>query len=211
MPVLTQLLAFLAVALVVICTPGPDTALTVRNVLAGGRVAGIATAAGVAIGQLIWTVAAGLGLATILRTSQLLFEVLRLAGAAYLIFLGSQALWSALRGGSHSEGAAALETQLGTRSALRQGLISNLANPKMVAFFLSLLPQFLPAEIPSLLGFLALGSLFCLLTFGWLSLCTVALHRAGRWLRRSRTRRILDASAGAVLVALGVKVVLQRT
>ena len=81
----------------------------------------------------------------------------------------------------------------------------------MVAFFLSLLPQFLPAGVPSLVGFLALGSLFCLLTFGWLSLCTVLLHRAGRWFRRSRTRRILDACAGAVLVALGVRVALQRT
>ncbi len=208
---LTELLAFVAVAAVVICTPGPDTALTVRNVLAGGRRAGVSTAAGVAIGQLIWTLAAGLGLATVLRASQLAFEVLRLVGAAYLIFLGAQALWSAVRGPRPAERAGGSGPILTLRTALRQGLLSNLANSKMVAFFLSLLPQFLPAGVPSLVGFLALGSIFCLLTFGWLSLCAALLHRAGRWFQASRTRRILDACAGAVLVALGVRVALQRT
>ena len=117
--------------------------------------------------------AAGLGLATVLRASQLAFEVLRLAGAAYLIFLGSQALWSALRGARHAERSRDSALTLGPVDRSPPGILSNLANPKMVAFFLSLLPQFLPAGVPSLVGFLALGSLFCLLTFGWLSLCTV--------------------------------------
>jgi threonine/homoserine/homoserine lactone efflux protein len=89
---LTELVAFVPVAAVVICTPGPDTALTVRNALAGGRAAGILTAAGVAIGQGVWTVAASLGLTGLLRASAPAFLALKVAGAAYLIFLGLQSL-----------------------------------------------------------------------------------------------------------------------
>jgi threonine/homoserine/homoserine lactone efflux protein len=92
---LTELVAFVPVAAVVICTPGPDTALTIRNALAGGRAAGILTAAGVAIGQGVWTVAASLGLTGPLRASTPAFLALKVAGAAYLVFLGVQSLRAA--------------------------------------------------------------------------------------------------------------------
>jgi threonine/homoserine/homoserine lactone efflux protein len=92
---LTELVAFVPVAAVVICTPGPDTALTIRNAVAGGRTAGILTAAGVAIGQGVWTVAASLGLTSLLRASAPAFLALKVAGAAYLIVLGIQSLRAA--------------------------------------------------------------------------------------------------------------------
>ncbi|TMF24751.1 MAG: LysE family translocator, partial [Chloroflexi bacterium] len=90
-------LAFLGVSLLVICTPGQDTALTIRNTLAGGRRAGVATAAGVAAGQATWTVATSAGLAVVLAASEPIFFAIRLAGAAYLVFLGVRTLMS-LRG-----------------------------------------------------------------------------------------------------------------
>lgn len=137
---LPQLLAFVPVAAVVICTPGPDTALTVRNALAGGRTAGILTAAGVSAGQCVWTVAASLGLAGLLRASAPAFMALKVAGAAYLIFLGFQSLRTA-----RHKAASAPPPELAPgrpARALRQGLLNDLGNPKMAGFFIGLLPQF---------------------------------------------------------------------
>src|SRR4249920_2481138 len=93
---LDGLFAFVAVSAVVICTPGQDTALTIRNTLAGGRRAGLATAAGVSLGQAAWTLAASVGVVALLQASEPAFRALRLAGAAYLIYLGARALWAAV-------------------------------------------------------------------------------------------------------------------
>jgi threonine/homoserine/homoserine lactone efflux protein len=189
--------AFLAVAAVVICTPGQDTALTIRNALVGGRRAAVATALGVALGQAAWTIAAAAGAVALLRASQPAFTALRLLGAAYLAWLGAQALLAARRGRAHP--AARVRASEGT--SLRQGLVSNLANPKMVVFFTSLLPQF--GE--SFATLLALGLAFSLLTFVWLAAYGLAVARARRLFERERVRRALDAVTGVVLVGLGLR------
>jgi threonine/homoserine/homoserine lactone efflux protein len=207
--VLAQLAAFLGVAAVVICTPGQDTALTIRNVLAGGRASGIATAAGVALGQAVWTVAAAVGIVAVLEASQPAFLAVRYAGALYLVYLGLQSLRAALsRRGRRAEGPPA--QRLTPAAALRQGVISNLANPKMVAFFTSLLPQFAPESGGALPTLLAFGLLFCLLTFVWLAVYSFAVARARRLLSREAVRRALDALLGTVLVALGLRLALDR-
>jgi threonine/homoserine/homoserine lactone efflux protein len=193
---MAELLAFLGVAAVVIVTPGQDTALTVRNTLAGGRRAGIRTAVGVVSGQAVWALAASAGVAALLVASEPAFVALKLAGAVYLVYLGGQALLAALRREpppSHAARPAGSE--------LRQGLLSNLANPKMAVFFTSLLPQFADS-FPALLG---LGLLFCALTLTWLSAYALAIARAGDVLRRPRVRRTIDAVTGTALVALGLR------
>jgi threonine/homoserine/homoserine lactone efflux protein len=201
---MAELAAFLLVAAVVICTPGQDTALTIRNALAGGRRSGLATALGVALGQAVWTIAAAAGLVAVLRASQPAFTVLRLAGAAYLVYLGLHSLVAAAKRRSAPHAArAAGSTAAGS---LRQGLVSNLANPKMVVFFTSLLPQF-GAAFATLL---ALGLLFSLLTGIWLAAYAVAAARARGLLARDRVRRLVDAVTGAVLVALGLRVAAAR-
>ena len=194
---MTELLAFIAVAAVVIVTPGQDTALTVRNTLAGGRRAGLRTAAGVVCGQAVWALAAAAGIAALLVASEPAFVALKLAGAAYLVYLGARALLAALRG----HGALARDAPGAADRALRQGLLSNLANPKMAVFFCSLLPQF--GE--SLGGLLALGLLFCSMTLLWLAAYAYAVARAGDVLRRPRVRRAIDAVTGTALVACGVR------
>ena len=209
----TQFLAFLGIAAVVICVPGPDTALTIRNTLAGHRRCGVSTAAGVATGQLAWTVAASLGIAGLILASAPAFRAVRWAGAAYLIFLGLRSLWSAVRRSQSRPGPSADETgqisaQLPPGRAFRQGLLSNLANPKMAAFFLSLLPQFVPTGAASLIGSLLLGTVFCLMTFVWLSAYAVVINRIGEALRRGPVKRLLDAVAGAVLIGFGVRLAL---
>jgi threonine/homoserine/homoserine lactone efflux protein len=189
-------MTFLLVALVVIVTPGQDTALTIRNTLLGGRRHGVLTAAGVATGQLVWVVATSVGLAALLIASEPAFVALRIVGAAYLVWLGARSLWSAWRGRAH--GAAA-----GSRRApFRQGVLSNLGNPKMAVFFTSLLPQF----AHSFGALLVHGLVFCGLTLAWLSI----VARVGSVLRRPRVRRIVDAVTGAVLVALGLRLAGER-
>ena len=200
-----ELVAFLGVAAVVICTPGQDTALTIRNALLGGRRSGAATALGVAVGQAGWTVAAAAGVTALVAASQPAFLALKLVGAAYLVLLGLQSLRHALslRGRLPDlAGPRSLAPQL----ALRQGLVSNLANPKMAVFFTSLLPQF--GE--TFLGLVALGLAFAALTFAWLAAYGVAVARARRVLERARVRRLLDGLSGAVLVGLGVRVAASR-
>ena len=203
---LGQYLAFLGVSLLVICTPGQDTALTIRNTLLGDRGTGSATALGVSAGQATWTVATSAGLAVVLMASAPLFLAIRLAGAAYLVYLGARSVLKAIRRrGASNELATPPGSHLSSRSAFVQGFLSNLSNAKMVAFFISLLPPFAGPH-PSFLVLLGLGLNFSLLTLAWLVGYAFAVERMGRWLRRSLIRRALDGILGAVLVALGVRV-----
>jgi threonine/homoserine/homoserine lactone efflux protein len=191
-------LAFFAVSALVIITPGQDTALTIRNTLFGGRRNGVFTAAGVAVGQAFWTLAASLGLSALLSASEPAFLVVRLAGAAYLIFLGIRTFFGSRHAGARAPG---------VRGAFSQGLLSNLGNPKMAVFFTSLLPQFGGGSFAALLG---LGLVFCAMTLLWLSGYAVAVARAGDFLRRSAIRRALDRVTGAVLVGLGIRLATDR-
>ena len=198
-----QLAAFLGVSAVVIVTPGQDTALTIRNTLLGGRSGGIATAAGVVSGQLVWALAASAGLSAVLLASAPLFMAIRIAGAAYLVLLGVQALVAAIRGAQRVDADAAPRRR---RAPYRQGVLSNLGNPKMAVFFTSLLPQF----GSSFAAMLALGLVFATLTLVWLSAYAVAVAKATNFLQRSWVRRALDAVTGLVLVALGLRVATER-
>jgi threonine/homoserine/homoserine lactone efflux protein len=196
------LLPFLAVAALVIVTPGPDTALTLRNALGGAARRGVSTAAGVASGQAVWTLAASAGIAALLEASRPAFLALRIAGAAYLVWLGLSSLRSALRGcqpQSHARGSA-------PRRAFRQGLLSNLSNPKMAVFFTSLLPQF----GASLLALLVHALVFACMTLVWLAAYGVVVAKIGDVLLRPHVRRALDALTGAVVVALGVRLATER-
>jgi threonine/homoserine/homoserine lactone efflux protein len=230
---LGQLVAFLGVSAVVICVPGPDTALTVRNALAGGRRCGVATAAGVAAGQAVWTLATSVGIAELIQASEPAFLVMKTVGAAYLVALGLQSLWTAsgirfpgrlrsptggpgpgpggsrapaVPGGSRAPG---IGGRMGPGRALRQGMVSNLANPKMAAFFLSLLPQVASPE-QGAGGIVGLGLVFCAMTFGWLGLYSVVVDRARAVLSRSWVRRALDGVSGVVLVGFGARLALQQ-
>ena len=201
---LETLVAFLAVSAVVICTPGQDTALTIRNTLAGGRRGGVATAAGVALGQAVWTIAASAGVVALLSASEPTFRALKLAGAAYLVFLGAQSLHAALTGRAHTIDRVVDGRERTSARALRQGVISNLGNPKMAVFFASLLPQFAPGDGGAFVVLLALGLCFCSLTFAWLALYAVAVDRLRRLLAGT-ARRAVDALTGTVLIAFGAR------
>jgi threonine/homoserine/homoserine lactone efflux protein len=200
-----HLASFLALSAILIVVPGPDMALVARNALVGGRRAGMATSAGAVAGLCVWTLAASVGLAALLRASEPAFLALRIVGAAYLLYLGARALWAAVRGddGDHAErlGHRTIES----RVAMRQGLLSNLANPKIAVFFTSFLPQFVPNGDTAFLSLLTLGLVFCAMTLVWLCVYSALVARAGDVLRRSRIRRALEGLTGTVLVAFGLR------
>jgi threonine/homoserine/homoserine lactone efflux protein len=208
----SSVLAFLGVSALVIVTPGPDTAVTVRNALLGGRAGGICTALGVSVGQAVWAFATSLGIVALLVASEPLFLAVKYAGAVYLVWLGLHALRAAWRPGESGDGATAARParRLGRGAAFRQGLVSDLGNPKMAVFFASLLPQFVPAGQPAFTAFLALGLVFSLMTFAWLAAYAVAVAKAGDVLRRPRIRRAIEGVTGALLVGLGLRIAAEQ-
>jgi threonine/homoserine/homoserine lactone efflux protein len=200
-------LTFLGVSIVVIVAPGPDTALTIRNTIRGGRAGGIGTALGVSIGQLIWAMATSVGLVAVLLASEPVFRAVRLAGATYLIWLGARSLHAALvaRRSGLLDGGSGVR-RLTSRAAFANGIVSNLGNPKMAVFFASVLPQFTAPGQGMVASLALLGVVFSMLTFVWLAAYATTLSTAGRWLGVSRVRRATEAVSGAVLIGLGIKI-----
>jgi threonine/homoserine/homoserine lactone efflux protein len=196
-------LAFLALAAVVIATPGPDTALTIRNTLSRGRAGGVCTACGVVAGQVAWVLATAFGVAALLATSETAFALVRLLGGAYLVVLGLSAFFR--RGTLGRAGSPACMPPLRPVVAIRQGLISNLTNPKIAVFFPSLLPQFAGPDGEPAQTMLALGAVFAVLTLGWLCAYACAVARFRQTLLRPRLRRGLDLVTGAALIGFGGK------
>jgi threonine/homoserine/homoserine lactone efflux protein len=200
-----NLLAFFGVSALVIVTPGQDTALTIRSTLLGGRRAGVLTALGVSTGQAVWTLAASAGITALLLASEPAFLAVKLAGAVYLVSLGGQMLVRALRRTGARAQVVRASSGLTPATAYRQGVVSNLGNPKMAVFFTSLLPQFAPESGPRFAAFLALGLCFCAMTAAWLIAYASAVARARDVFQRPRIRRFVDGLTGAVLMALGLR------
>lgn len=202
-----QILAFSAVAAVLTITPGVDMAIVTRNALELGPRPARRTAAGVCTGLLVWAALSAVGVAALLAASAEAYNVLRFAGAAYLIYLGAQALLRAARGDRLELGE---EGRVAARSAYRQGLLSNLLNPKIAVFYTTLLPQFIEPGDPALAMSLLLASIHATMGLAWLSLYAGVVARAGDLLRRGWPRRALDSASGLVLVALGVRLAFER-
>jgi RhtB (resistance to homoserine/threonine) family protein len=199
----SRLLAFLAVATLLTITPGADMALVTRNVLRGGLGAGLRTSAGILTGLFVWALLSAIGVAAIVAASATAFTVLKLAGAAYLIYLGVSTLWHS-RAAVHAAAAAAPAAPL--RSLYRQGLLSNLTNPKVGIFYTSFLPQFVEPGRSVLLWTSWLAAIHIAMGVAWLAVFAWLVARAAHALSRPRVRRALDRVTGTVLVALGLRV-----
>jgi threonine/homoserine/homoserine lactone efflux protein len=203
--------AFLALSILLIITPGADMALILKNALRHGRDAAWFTALGIATGLLVWTLAAAAGVAALLQASATAYTVLRLAGAAYLVYLGAQSIRAsfAARAPAANEGDGRA-APLAAWPAYRQGLLSNLLNPKIAVFFTSFLPQFAGAHTAAPVATLVLGTLFTAMGLVWLSCYALAAGSAGRLLRRPRIRAALDRLTGGVLIAFGLRLATER-
>jgi threonine/homoserine/homoserine lactone efflux protein len=209
-----SLLGFAAFAAVLTVTPGLDTVLVLRLTATRGRLTGFAAAAGIALGCLCWALASAFGITALLNASRVGYDVLRWAGAAYLCWLGARALWAARRRRAPGEpGRPSIVDEPapsgGRLTALRTGLTTNLFNPKVGAFYVSVLPQFLPRGVPPLLGSMALAGVHIVEGLLWLGLVVVAVGRARRWLGRPTVKRRLEQVTGAVLVAFGLRLAIE--
>jgi threonine/homoserine/homoserine lactone efflux protein len=195
--------SFLAVAAVAMLVPGPDTFVVLRTALADGPRAGTWAAAGSAAGNLLWGAASVLGVAALLAASGSAFAVLKLAGAAYLVVLGAQALLAAARG-ERLAADGPREDMLSSGAAFRRGLVSDLLNVKVGLFWTALVPQFVTADSSALLPpamVLAMASM----AFGWLTAYAYLAARMSRTLRRRGSSMAVNGTVGAVLVALGAR------
>ncbi|HEX8006496.1 MAG TPA: LysE family translocator [Trebonia sp.] len=200
---------FLVFAVLLVLVPGPDFAVVTKNVLAGGRRRGSWTAAGVTTSNFVQGTAAACGLSAVIVRAQPVFEAVKWAGAAYLAFLGAQAIRSAICG--------RYELSDGSQSAVaarpftgwRQGFLSNITNPKVLMFYLAVLPQFLvPGASPGWL--LALAWSHAALSLAWLLTLTAGLHRLRRLLLRRGVRRGLDLTTGTVLLGFSARLAADR-
>jgi threonine/homoserine/homoserine lactone efflux protein len=226
---LSSVAAFAAFAAVLTVTPGLDTMLVFRAAAEGGRRAGLAGVAGVALGCLVWAAASALGITAVLGASRLAFEALRAAGVAYLCWLGLRLLWRARRtvagqpnpaGGPGGLGRPDRPGGLGRPDrpggdlnawqGFRLGLFTNLLNPKVGVFYLSVMPQFLPEGVTVLAGSLTLGAIHVVEGIVWLTLVVLAVNRARAWLTRPTVRRRLEQLTGVAFIGFGVGLALER-
>ena len=200
---------FIATAVFLVITPGQDTFFILGRSLASGRAAGIAAALGITAGSIIHTFLAALGLSALLATSQYAFMAVKFAGAAYLIYIGVRALLTRDAGLPGAECPISVDSRW---SAFRQGIVSNLLNPKVALFFLALMPQFIVANSShKVAAFLVLGLSFVALGVVWcLVLAIGAAGLRGAFLRRPSMASMLNKVAGAMFIALGLRLATAR-
>ncbi len=201
--------SFVLMAALVMLIPGPDFAVVVKNALGGGRWRGSWAALGVATAAAVQGSAAAFGLGAVLTSSRPVFTAIKWVGAAYLLFLAVQALRPALRG-RHIDSVARPDvvTPGDALAGFRQGLLSNITNPKVIAFYLAVLPQFLPTDA-AFWQAVPLAWTHAVMSAVYLVALAAAVHRLGDVLRRDRVRRTLEATTGTVLVGFAARLALE--
>jgi RhtB (resistance to homoserine/threonine) family protein len=202
--------AWVAIAIVLIVTPGPDTALIIRNSLRGGARAASLSALGVGAGSAVWAAASVLGVAVLLESSDVAFSVFKYAGAAYLIYLGLRTLIGTFRAGDEGQGPAMTKpVRLAEPMAFAQGLLNNLLNPKAGAIFATAMPQFIEPH-DSVIRLVAMVVCYEVLVITWLSTYAYVVSRARGSRVGARIRKSLERVTGAVMIGLGVRLAFER-
>ncbi len=209
-----QTLAFIGVAALLTVTPGADTMLVMRSVITRGQQAGLLTTLGICMGLFVHATLSGLGLSFILVQSATVYELVKFAGACYLIFLGVQSIWQALR----REPADTTPTDRLARAAAAptwqrsflEGMLSNVLNPKVAVFYLAFLPQFMSPGDPVLARSVLLAGIHFVMGVAWLSALVFFLGKIGAFLSRPSVRKNLEATTGTILIGFGVGLALER-
>jgi threonine/homoserine/homoserine lactone efflux protein len=202
-----QVMALSGVILLGAMSPGPDFVIVTRSAALSGRRAGMACAVGIGAGVFAWSAVTAAGVAGLLAASAVAFTVVKLAGAAYLMLLGIRALLAARRG-DYEDLAVSRPSATSPLRAFRQGLLTNLLNPKVVVFFIALVPQFLP-ESPTILDTIMLGAVAAMISVVWFSVVANVVGSLRRLFTKVRVRRTIDAIMGGLLVGLGIRIAVQ--
>jgi threonine/homoserine/homoserine lactone efflux protein len=196
---------FIVASVAIVVSPGPDTVLILRYALTGGRGIGLAAVSGVQLGLLVHITLAVLGISLIIASSPVLFRVVAVAGAAYLAWLGVQSL--------RGEGGLELKTQ-GPKAtagrALREAALCNILNPKVILWFLALLPNFVDPgrNVPGQV--IALSLVLIAINIAWQAPMALAADGVRRWLGRPEVRRMVNRASGATLIGMAVLMLAQN-
>lgn len=204
-----SLLGFTLLAVVVTVTPGLDTVLVLREALRCGRRVAFAAASGICLGALVWGIGAAAGVAALFVASQVAYLALRWAGVAFLAYLAWSYLQAAWRGeGIVAESAAGgLDTM---REAFVKGLLTDLLNPKMAVFYLTVLPLFLPSGYPPVASGALLAGVHALVAMVWFTVVILAAHRMRGFLASRGGTRVIDGAAAAAMLGFGLALGLER-
>lgn len=210
MDILASIVSFALVVGLLTLTPGLDTALILRTSLLSGRRPAWGVVLGIQAGTLTWGALTAAGVSALLAASQLAYDVLRWAGAGYLVWLGARMLWQSRR---HGDAGAALPEQpgqAGFRSAFRRGLLTNLINPKVGVFYVAVLPQFMPQDVPPVAMGLLLAAVHVAEGLLWSTVLIGFTGLMREWLRRPAIKRGLDRLTGLIVIGFGVRLAVQE-
>ncbi|GAB3904468.1 LysE family translocator [Microbispora bryophytorum] len=209
MDVYGALASFAAIVALLTLTPGLDTALILRTSLLAGRRSAWAVVLGIQGGTLSWGMLTAAGLSALLTASQVAYEVLRWAGVAYLIWMGARMLWHS-RTSQADDAAPPGPPEAGWGRAFRRGLLTNLLNPKVGAFYVAVLPQFMPRGVPhAVMGVLLAGVHVCE-ALVWSAVLIGFTGMVRGWLRRPPVGRALDRLTGLVVIGFGLRLAIQQ-
>lgn len=204
----TALLAFIGVSVLLAITPGPDMAVVTKNALAHGRRGVFLTTAGIGIALLVWVVATAVGLSAVLRASADLLFALKLAGAAYLAYLGVRTLIESRR--RPGDLLASAPPAAAAHAVFRQGFLSAITNPKLGVFFVTFLPQFVLPGQAVFARLIELGIVFAVIGFAWMNIYGLSITRLRAFITAPRVRQWMQRVTGAVLLGFGARLALER-
>ncbi len=208
----TQLLTFIAVTLVLTITPGVDTFIIMRNVLRGGQKDGFYTATGICSGLFVHASLSALGISVLLVRSATLFSFVKMAGAIYLVWLGASSIYGAIRykNSLDSSQSTVAKEILHPVKSFREGLLSNVLNPKPAVFYLAFFPQFINHGDPVFIKTMFLASIQFAIGISWLLVLSLFISSMKNYVEKPCVKRILDTLSGGILIAFGIKIGLQN-
>ena len=200
-------LPFLITITALTITPGVDSVLVIRNSARGGSKDGMYTSIGICLGLFAHALISAAGLSLILLSSAELFTLLKLAGAAYLIWLGVQSIRSALKHQTLPYESVSSVAEVSVFRSLREGLLSNVLNPKTIVFYMAFLPQFIDPDHPPIPQALMMAGIHFVLAMLWQGGLVLMVKRARVWLQQPKVSKTLDSITGLILVAFGARLV----
>lgn len=188
-------------------SPGIDTALITKRTISDGRKDGYQMALGITTGSLVHTFAAAFGLSAILMKSAVAFEIVKYVGAIYLIYLGVSSFISRKKKTVNDEDETHFDIK---KSAFKQGLLSNVLNPKVAMFFLTFLPQFVKAGENATEQLIMMGVIYTLLSISWFFIYVFFINFLREWLMSPKVQRVMDKATGLVLIGFGLKLAMDK-
>ena len=200
--------AFIVAITILTLTPGVDTALVIRNSSRGGFIDGATTSLGICSGLFVHATFSAIGISALLAQSAQLFAAVKMVGAAYLIWLGLSSLWALIKGQAAPAELTLVQQSLNVKRSLREGFLSNVLNPKTAVFYLAFLPQFIDPAGSAFGPSLLMAAIHFVIAMIWQCGLAGALDAAKGLLKSSRFMAWMEATTGVVLVALGVKLML---